>query len=57
MLLAMTEQTILELLRAKQKPRKRYREQTGTVVKRSDGFYIRYYKDSDGVRTKVTERL
>jgi len=32
--------------------------QTGTVVERSDGFYIRYYKDGDGgERTKVTERL
>ena len=31
---------------------------TGSVVKRSDGFYIRYYRDSDGgERTKVTERL
>jgi integrase len=53
----MAEPTVLELLRAKQ-PRKRYREQTGTVVKRSDAYYIRYYRDGDGGdRTKVTERL
>lgn len=53
----MAEPTVLELLRSKQ-PRKRYREQTGTVVKRSDAYYIRYYKDADGgTRTKVTERL
>lgn len=53
----MAEPTVLELFRAKQ-PRKRYREQTGIVVKRSDGFYIRYYKDGDGnTRTKVTKRL
>lgn len=57
MLSAMAEPTVLELLRIKQ-PRKRYREQTGTVVKRSDAYYIRYYKDADGgTRTKVTERL
>jgi integrase len=38
--------------------RRRFREQTGTVIKQSDGFYIRYYKDGDGgVRAKVTERL
>jgi integrase len=39
-------------------PRRRFRKQTGSVVKRTDGFYIRYYKDGDGgARTKVTERL
>lgn len=39
-------------------PRRRFRKQTGTIVKRSDGFYLRYYKDGDGgARTKVTERL
>jgi len=53
----MTKASILELLKADRSNR-RFREQTGTVVKRTDGFYIRYYKDSDGgVRTKVTERL
>lgn len=36
---------------------KRFREQTGTVVTRADGFYIRFYRDCDGKRTKVTERL
>ena len=36
---------------------RRFREQTGTIVKRTDGFYIRYYKDVEGVRTKVTDRL
>ena len=34
-----------------------YREQIGAVVKRTDGFYIRYYKDSDRVRAKLTERV
>jgi integrase len=52
----MTKASILELLKAN-RTRRRYREQTGSVVKRSDGFYIRYYRDSDGGRTKVTERL
>ena len=53
----MTKGEILTLLKA-DLPRRRFRNQTGSVVKRSDGFYIRYYKDSDGGgRTKVTERL
>src|SRR5260370_40636613 len=52
----MTKASLLALLKAK-RPRRRYREQDGSVVKRSDGFYIRYYRDSDGGRTKVTERL
>jgi integrase len=57
MLLSMTKTELLELLKASRSKR-RFREQTGTVVERSDGFYIRYYKDGDGgVRTKVTERL
>jgi integrase len=57
MVLSMTKTELLELLKAGQSKR-RFREQTGTVVKRSDGFYIRFYKDGDeGVRTKVTERL
>lgn len=53
----MTKTELVELLKG-DRPRRRFREQTGTVVKRSDGFYIRYYKDRDGgERTKVTERL
>jgi integrase len=52
----MIKAELLELLKAG-RTKRRFREQTGTVVKRSDGFYIRYYKDGDGVRTKVTERL
>jgi integrase len=53
----MTKASILELLKASRSKR-RFRQQTGTVVKRTDGFYIRYYRDSDGgERTKVTERL
>src|SRR6476660_6157087 len=57
MVLLMTKTELLALLKAS-RTKRRYREQTGSVVKRSDGFYIRYYKDSDGgVRTKVTERL
>jgi integrase len=51
----MTKAFLPELLKADRK--RRFREQTGTVVKRTDGFYIRYYKDVDGVRTKVTDRL
>jgi integrase len=39
-------------------PRRRFRKQSGTIVERSDGFYLRFYKDGDGgTRTKVTERL
>jgi integrase len=56
MLLSMTKASILELLKAN-RTRRRYREQTGSVVERSDGFYIRYYRDSDGVRIRITERL
>jgi len=57
MVLTMTKASILELLKASRSIR-RFRPQTGTVVKRTDGFYIRYYRDSDGGgRTKVTERL
>lgn len=53
----MTKTQLLALLKAA-RPSRRFREQTGSVVKRSDGFYIRYYKDGDGnVRTKVTELL
>jgi hypothetical protein len=49
--------SILEPLKASRSKR-RFREQAGSIVKRSDGFYIRYYRDSaDGVRAKVTERL
>lgn len=52
----MTKASLLELLSSDKQ--QRFREQSGTVVRRSDGFYIRYYKDGDGgVRTKVTERL
>jgi integrase len=53
----MTKTELLALLKA-DRTKRRYREQTGSVVKRSDGFYIRYYKDGDGgIRTKVTEHL
>src|SRR6516165_6598305 len=53
----MAKASMLELLKASRSNR-RFREQAGTVVKRIDGFYIRFYRDSaDGVRTKVTERL
>jgi integrase len=53
----MTKSEILELLNARQSKR-RYREQSGAIVQRSDGFYIRFYKDSDkGVRTRITEWL
>jgi integrase len=52
----MTKASILELLKSRSK--RRFRVQTGSVVKRSDGFYIRYYKDAvGGGRTKTTERL
>jgi len=37
---------------------RRFREQTGTIVKRSDGFYLRFYRDdADGKRTRITEWL
>ena|SRR5579864_1971559 len=52
----MTKASLLALLKA-DRPIRRFRPQTGSVVKRTDGFYIRYYRDSDGGRTKVTERL
>ena len=52
----MTKTELLELLKAGRSKR-RFREQTGSIVKRTDGFYIRYNKAVDGVRTKVTERL
>jgi integrase len=52
----MTKTELLALLKAGQSKR-RFREQTGTVVKRSDGFYIRFYRDGETGRTKVTERL
>lgn len=52
----MTKASLLELLTADKK--QRFREQRGTIVKRSDGFYIRFYKDGDGgVRVKATEWL
>jgi integrase len=56
MLLSMTNTELLELLKAG-RTKRRYREQTGSVVKRSDGFYIRFYRDGGEGRTKVTERL
>jgi integrase len=37
--------------------KQRFRQQRGTIVERSDGFYIRFYRDSAGERVKVTERL
>ena len=39
------------------KPKQRFREQKGTTVRLSDGFYIRFNRDGEGGRTKVTERL
>ena len=48
--------SILKPLKADKQ--RRFRLQTGSVVKRTDGFYIRYYRDGDaGERTKVTEKL
>src|SRR5215469_2125854 len=47
---------LLALLKASQS-RRRFRTQAGSVVKRSDAFYIRFYRDGDGGRVKVTERL
>jgi hypothetical protein len=52
----MTKASLLEFVRSDKRPR--FREQNGIIVERSDGFYIRCYKDGDGSgRTKVTERL
>lgn len=37
---------------------RRHREQSGSIVKRSDGIYLRYYSDgADGNRRKITEKL
>lgn len=45
-----------ELLRSN-RPR-RFRTQKGTLIERRDGFYLRYYIDTNnGARRKVTERL
>ncbi len=56
-LLLMVSPKALEALHQKLSHKQRFRRQRGTVVERTDGFYIRYYKDGDGGRTKVTERL
>jgi integrase len=57
--MSMTTSELLEAVhQMKSKPKQRFREQTGTIVKLSDGFYIRFYRDGGGgARTKVTERL
>lgn len=53
----MTRHELLELLKPKG-PIRRFRKQTGSIVKRTDGFYIRFYRDGEnGERTKVTEWL
>lgn len=52
----MTKADLQELIRTNRKPR--FRRQHGTVVERTDGFYIRFYRDGgDGERAKVTEFL
>jgi integrase len=51
----MDKTELLELLQANRK--RRFRRQDGTVVEHQDGFYIRYYEDHDGGRTKVTKFL
>jgi integrase len=52
----MTKTQIAELIRQNRK--QRFRSQRGTVVERSDGFYIRFYRDGENKeRTKVTEFL
>lgn len=46
------------LLKADRLRPRRHRTQAGTVVKRGDGFYLRYYVDGDdGNRTKVSEKI
>ena len=46
---------ILELLKAN---RRRFRKQQGSIVERSNGFWVRFYRDGeDGTRVKVTEHL
>ena len=53
----MTKTSILELLKTTRSKR-RFREQTGSLVKRTDGFYIRFFRDGEnGERTKVTDKL
>jgi integrase len=51
----MTKTQIEELIRQNRK--QRFRRQHGTVVERTDGFYIRFYRDEEAGRTKVTEFL
>jgi integrase len=48
---------LAEFHRRKSKPKQRFREQQGTIVKLSDAFYIRFMRDGEDGRTKVTERL
>jgi integrase len=49
------QQTVLELLKANHR---RFRKQQGTIVERSNAFWVRFYRDGvDGARVKVTERL
>lgn len=54
----MTKTELLEVLHQKlQSHKPRFRSQRGTVVERTDGFYIRFYRDGEDGRTKVTEWL
>lgn len=39
-------------------PRRRFREQSGTIVERKGSFWLRFYRDGEnGARIKVTEKL
>jgi hypothetical protein len=52
--LAMSK-SVLELLKAN---RRRFRKQQGSIVERSNAFWVRFYRDGeDGTRVKVTEKL
>lgn len=52
----MTKQSLLELIKADRQ--RRFRKQQGTIVERSNAFWVRFYRDGEeGARVKVTEHL
>jgi integrase len=54
-MLAMSQPTFSELIKA---GRRRFRKQQGTIVERSNTFFLRFYRDGEnGERIKVTEKL
>jgi hypothetical protein len=50
------KRSVMPMGKAQRKPR--FREQQGTIVKLSDAYYLRFYRDGEaGQRLKVTEKL